>query len=274
MAVKRRARVENQRVAKQRAQKQQVENQQIQQQPEIKELLSRLFTAHPWHGISPGDDAPEKVTSYIEIVPLDPVKYELDKQSGRLRLDRPQRFSSVSPTLYGFIPQTYCGPRVAKRCSVRTGLGELNGDGDPMDICVLSDRTFSHGNFLGRVRPIGGLRMIDGNEADDKIIAVLEGDTGYGQMEDINSLPAGWLDRIKHYFLTYKQLPGVGERKVTIAEVYNRDEAREVILASMADYRDKFGAPEERLGQLADLLSDVITGTRKPAPTGAKGKRR
>ena len=78
--------------------------------------------AHPWHGVSPGAEAPEVVTAYIEIVPTDTVKYELDKETGILRLDRPQRFSSQCPTLYGFIPQTYCGALVAKRCAERTEL--------------------------------------------------------------------------------------------------------------------------------------------------------
>ena len=77
-------------------------------------LMGLLFKAHPWHGVPAGDDAPEIVNSYIEIVPSDTVKYELDKQSGFLWVDRPQKFSNICPALYGLIPKTYCGPRVAE----------------------------------------------------------------------------------------------------------------------------------------------------------------
>src|SRR5215210_7006500 len=104
----------------------------------LEELLARLFQAHPWHGVPAGTEAPRVVNAYIEIVPTDTVKYELDKPSGHLRVDRPQRFSSLCPTLYGFIPQTYCGERVGQLCSERTGRAQVRGDGDPMDICVLT----------------------------------------------------------------------------------------------------------------------------------------
>src|SRR5215210_6281586 len=143
---------------------------------ELEHLLGTLFQAHPWHGVSAGKDAPAILNAYIEIVPTDAVKYELDKASGHLRVDRPQLFSSMCPTLYGFIPQTYCGTHVGQLCSERTGLEGIKGDGDPMDICVLSEKAFTHGNFFVRAKPIGGLRMIDGMEADDKIISVLEAD--------------------------------------------------------------------------------------------------
>src|SRR3954466_2537169 len=105
---------------------------------------ARQFQAHPWHGLTPGKQAPETVNAYIEIVPTDAVKYELDKASGHLRIDRPQRFSSMCPTLYGFIPQTFCGEEVAKLCSDQTGRTGIEGDRDPMDICVLTEKTFAH----------------------------------------------------------------------------------------------------------------------------------
>src|ERR1044071_4082839 len=124
--------------------------------------------AHPWHGVSPGAEAPEVVTAYIEIVPTDTVKYELDRETGILRLDRPQRFSSQCPTLYGFIPQTYCGALVAKRCAERTGIKDIKGDGDPLDICVLTEKMIPSGALLVHAIPVGGFRMVDGNEADDK----------------------------------------------------------------------------------------------------------
>jgi inorganic pyrophosphatase len=131
------------------------------------DLLSQLFQAHPWHGVAPFHESPAVVNAYIEIVPTDAVKYELDKPTGHLRVDRPQRFSSMCPTPYGFIPQTFCGDRVAELCESRTGRKGLRGDGDPMDICVLTERPAAHGDFFVRAVPVGGLRMIDGDEAQD-----------------------------------------------------------------------------------------------------------
>jgi inorganic pyrophosphatase len=115
-----------------------------------------------------------------------------------------------------------------------------------MDICVLSEKEFAHGSFFLRARPIGGLRMIDSNQADDKILAVLEADLAYGHMQDINDCPQGLIDRLKHYFLSYKQLPEEGPRRVEIAEVYDRAEALEVINRSGRDYRARFGDPRKR----------------------------
>jgi inorganic pyrophosphatase len=204
-------------------------------------LLKIMFQAHPWHGVDPGADAPEKVNAYIEIVPTDAVKYELDKQSGHLHVDRPQRFSSMCPSLYGFIPQTFCGEEVAKLCAERTGAVDIKGDGDPMDICVLTEKTFAQGNFFLRAKPIGGLRMIDGEQADDKIISVLEADLAYGHVEDIDECPKALVDRLNHYFLSYKQLPGEAPRRVEIASIYDRAEAWDVINRSMRDYRARYG---------------------------------
>jgi inorganic pyrophosphatase len=182
------------------------------------------------------------VNAYIEIVPTDAVKYELDKWSGHLRVDRPQRFSSMSPTLYGFIPQTYCGGEVAELCQQRTGRSDIEGDKDPMDICVLSEKTFLYGGFFLHARPIGGLRMIDGNQADDKIIAVLESDLAYGNIRKIGDVPEGLIDRLEHYFLSYKQLPSDKDKKVEIVGVYDREEAYEVIARSLRDYEAEFGS--------------------------------
>lgn len=201
----------------------------------------QLFQAHPWHGVNPGTRAPELVSAYIEIVPTDAVKYELDKASGHLKVDRPQRFSSMCPTLYGFIPQTFCGAEVAALCSARIKRDGIEGDGDPMDICVLSEKTFAHGSFFLNARPIGGLRMIDGQQADDKIIAVLESDLAFGEIGSIQDVAQGLVDRLKHYFLSYKQFPGDAPRRVEIADVYDREEALEVIRRSVSDYSRKFG---------------------------------
>ncbi|MCP3162575.1 inorganic pyrophosphatase [Myxococcus qinghaiensis] len=221
-----------------------------------KSAPQKSFAAHPWHGITPGNESPEIVTAYIEIVPTDAVKYELDKESGILKLDRPQRFSSQCPTLYGFIPQTYCDELVAKRCAERTGVKNIQGDRDPIDICVLTEKVVSNGNLLVRAVPIGGFRMIDGNEADDKIIAVLESDLVYGELQHIAQLPRPLLDRLKHYFLTYKQIPGEGKRSVEIAEVYDRPEAMEVIRRSMKDYDRVYGEATS---------TPVRSRTRRPA---------
>ena len=202
-------------------------------------MTKQLFQAHPWHGVSPGPRTPESINAYIEIVPTDAVKYELDKTSGHLRVDRPQRFSSMCPTLYGFIPQTYCGREVAELVERRTGMTGIEGDKDPMDICVLSEKTFAHGSFFLRARPIGGLRMLDGRQADDKIIAVLEDDLVYGRILEVADVAQGLIDRLKHDFVSYKQLPGEQPKKVEITHVYDRTEALDVITRSLRDYQNE-----------------------------------
>src|SRR5438552_566531 len=170
-------------------------------------LLSVLYKPHPWHGISPGDHAPEIIQCFVEVVPSDTVKYEIDKISGYLRVDRPQKYSNVCPALYGFIPQTYCGENVGEFCAQKTGRSGILGDGDPMDICVLTEKAISHADILLQAIPIGGLRMIDGNQADDKIVAVLQGDGVFGLLREIAECPSPLLDRLRHYFLTYKLGP-------------------------------------------------------------------
>jgi len=204
--------------------------------------MERLFKSHPWHGIAIGLHAPAEVTTFIEMVPTDTVKYEIDKESGYLRVDRPQKYSSLCPALYGFIPQTYCAEQVAARCMERTKMTPIKGDGDPLDICVLTEKNFSHGDVLVQAIPIGGLRMIDGNEADDKIVAVLEADLAYGKISEIRDVPQGLIDRLKHYFLSYKQLPSEKEKKVEIVDVYDRTEAQDVITRSLRDYENEYGS--------------------------------
>ena len=204
--------------------------------------LSRLFKVHPWHGVAIGKNAPGIVNSYIEIVPTDSVKYEIDKASGHLKVDRPQKYSSLCPTLYGFVPQTYCGARVGTFCGEKTGRSGIVGDGDPLDICVLTERPIQHGDILIRAVPIGGLRMLDKNQADDKIIAVLADDPVYSNWKDISDCPATLVERLRHYFLTYKDLPGSGEqRKAEITHVYDVKEAHHIIKLSQEDYRDSYG---------------------------------
>jgi len=198
------------------------------------------FKAHPWHGIDPGPNLPAEVTAFIEIVTTDTVKYEIDKLSGYLKIDRPQKFSNVVPALYGFIPRTYCGDQIAAYAAKMSGKQIIKGDGDPLDICVLSERNITHGDILLQAIPIGGLRMIDKGEADDKIIAVMKGDEVYSAWTDIQQVPEAMLDRLRHYFLTYKNIPGQGERIVEIANVYGKAEAHEVIRKSRTDYNAKW----------------------------------
>jgi len=200
-----------------------------------------VFRAHPWHGVSYGEKAPEVVSAYIELVPSDTVKYELDKRTGILKVDRPQLYSSVPPMLYGFIPQTLCGERIGEFCSQRTGRTGIRGDNDPLDICVLSEKNLFHGDILLFALPIGGIRMIDHGEADDKIVAVLQKDAVYEVYHDIQDLPPLLLDRIVHYFLTYKNAPDSEENHSEIAGVYGRDEAHEVIKRSHEDYLSVYG---------------------------------
>jgi inorganic pyrophosphatase len=203
--------------------------------------LKQHFKPHPWHGIPLRKDRSSFVNVFIEIVPTDTVKYELDKESGYLSIDRPQKFSNVVPSLYGFVPQTYCAEKVAAYAASKTGLKDLVGDGDPLDICVLTERPITHGDLLLQARPIGGFRMIDRGDVDDKILAVLKDDPIYGHIEDITDCPASILARVKHYFLTYKDIPGEGgERKIHITDVYGRTEAEHVIQLSAEDYLTSF----------------------------------
>jgi inorganic pyrophosphatase len=210
-------------------------------------LLGLLFKAHPWHGVKIGTEAPREVAAYIEMVPTEMIKYELNKISGLLKVDRPQRYSNVCPTLYGLIPQTFCGEKVADLCARRTGRRGIVGDNDPLDICVLTEKYVSHGDFLLRAIPIGGLRMLDGNEADDKIIAVMVGDNSYGHWQDIGDCPGPVLERLQHYFLTYKQAPGDVNRRCEITHTYDRAEAQEVIRRSMDDYAVQFADIDKML---------------------------
>ncbi|NNF15609.1 MAG: inorganic pyrophosphatase [Gammaproteobacteria bacterium] len=190
---------------------------------------------HPWHGLVVGKGAPKIVTAYIEMTPFDLVKYETDKHSGYIRVDRPQRASVHPPTLYGFVPQTLCADRVGALSN--TG---LPGDHDPLDICVISERPINRANIIMDVRVLGGLRMIDHGEVDDKIVAVLQKDNQWGGIDDISGLPPILVERLVHYFRTYKWIPGETSG-VSIDEPYGREEAEAVILAAMADYQDVYG---------------------------------
>lgn len=207
-------------------------------QPEPKPKASPTFVnrfrPHPWHGLDVGPNPPEVLNAFIEITPFDLMKYEVDKVSGYLRVDRPQRSSSQHPALYGFVPRTYCAERVRKLAP-----GAKRGDGDPLDICVLSERTIARNEIIVRARVIGGLQMIDDGEADDKIISVLENDNVWGEARDITDVPPVFIERLQHYFLTYKLVPGQRPR-ANIKRVYGRAHAIKVIRAAMVDYAEHF----------------------------------
>lgn len=207
------------------------------------------YKSHPWHGIEIGNEAPEVITAFIEMVPRDTVKCEIDKTSGYLKVDRPQKYSNTIPALYGFIPQTFCHENVGKYCSEKSGRKNILGDGDPLDICILTENEIIHGNILVEARPIGGFRMIDNNKADDKIIAILNNDAVYGSYTDISQIPELVIKRLQHYFLTYKDLPG-NKRDSEITHIYGIDEAHDVIKCSIEDYQTKFL-------KLGNALSDV-----------------
>ena len=196
------------------------------------------FRPHPWHGLTIGPEPPGLLYAYIEITPYDLIKYEVDKDSGYLRVDRPQRGSSQPPALYGFIPRTYCAERVRQLSP-----SSQQGDGDPLDICVLSERPIARSEILVRSRVIGGLQMVDAGDADDKIIAVLDNDYVYGTARDIGEVPAALIERLRHYFETYKLVPD-RPASVKIEQVYGRSHALKVVEAAIADYQKHFGATE------------------------------
>jgi len=215
----------------------------------IGKLMGLRYKSHPWHGVEIGPDAPEIVMCFIEMVPTDTVKYEVDKITGYLKIDRPQKYSNAVPALYGFIPQTYSGDRVAELSREKTGNEKIVGDMDPVDICVLTEKQISHGDILVRARPIGGFRMIDNNQADDKLIAVMNNDALYEDYRDVSDLPPKVVNRLRHYFLTYKDLPG-NPADVEITHVYGHEEALDLIGRSIEDYQTRFE-------NLDNLLSNV-----------------
>jgi inorganic pyrophosphatase len=199
--------------------------------------MFRTNKAHPWHGVPIGENAPDEVTVFIEIVPRDTVKYEVDKETGYLKIDRPQQYSNVVPANYGFIPQTYCMEGVANLARNQSDLKITGGDGDPLDILVLSEHHIPRGDIILKATPIGGFCLIDNNEADDKIIAVLKGDKVFEQYQEIAQLPKGILERFEHYFLTYKSLPDA-PNVCEIAYSYGREQSHGVINAAIGDYSE------------------------------------
>ena len=202
--------------------------------------MFRPDKAHPWHGVPIGDGAPGEVTVFIEIVPSDTVKYEVDKETGYLKIDRPQQYSNVVPANYGFIPRTYCSRRIADRARSNTTIQIIDGDRDPLDILVLTEHHIPRGDIILKARPIGGFCLVDHNEADDKIIAVLKGDKVFEQYTELADLPKGIRERFEHYFLTYKSLPDA-PNVCEIAYSYGREASYQVIHAAVEDYGEFVG---------------------------------
>lgn len=204
---------------------------------------------HPWHGLDAGPEPPERIFAYIEITPFDTIKYEVDKRTGYLKVDRPQAYSSQAPMLYGFIPRTYCDTRVAALCPKAS-----QGDRDPLDVCVLSERPVHRPELLVTAQVVGGLQTLDGGEADDKIVAVLAGDLVWGEARDLSDIPERLVRRLEHYFATYKQIPAEGEpSRVEILGAYGREHALRVVAASLEDYREAFeGVADSSAGEPTD----------------------
>ena len=142
--------------------------------------------------------------------------------------------SNVRPDPFFF--QTYCSEKVAEYARFQSGKKIDKGDNDPLDICVLSERNITHGNIILEAIPIGGFRLLDRGKADDKIIAVMKGDELHEQWNDITDCPDSYINRLKHYFLTYKALPE--EKNTTeIINIYGSKEAHQVINRAIDDYK-------------------------------------
>lgn len=178
----------------------------------------RTMRQHPWHDVSYGEDAPEKVMGIIEIPKNTRAKYELDKDSGMLILDRVIYSSMYYPTNYGFIPQTYCD------------------DEDPLDILVLSQIEIVP-MCLVEAKVIGVMQMLDGGEMDDKIIAVAANDMSVAHFNDVSELPEFWKKEMRNFFQDYKKLEN---KTVEVEEFQGRDKAMEIVKQSIEDYKIKF----------------------------------
>ena len=171
-----------------------------------------------WHDIAPARVKPEDFWAVIEIEKGSKNKYELDKETGLLRLDRILYTSTHYPANYGFIPRSFCD------------------DGDPLDVLVLCSETILPMTLV-ECKPIGVLNMIDNNSKDEKIIAVPINDPNYNTYNDISDLPKHRFDEIRHFFQVYKELEG---KDTVVDEVQGRKEAREVIKGAIKNYVETF----------------------------------
>ncbi len=181
-------------------------------------LIGLAQDKHPWHQVSPGKEAPETVTAVIEIPKGTRGKYEVDKTTGLIKLDRVIQTSMVYPANYGFIPQSYCG------------------DKDPLDILVICSVDLVPLSLVD-AKVIGVMSMTDSGEQDDKIIAVAKNDMEYNHIHDISELPPHTMKEIVHFFQEYK---GLEEKKVIINKISGRAIAQNVILESLELYKKEF----------------------------------
>lgn len=174
-------------------------------------------TQHPWHEVSPGENLPNSVNAIIEIPKGSKAKYEIDKASGLLKLDRVLYSSVVYPANYGFIPQSYCD------------------DKDPLDILVLSSVDVYPMTII-EAKVIGVMHMIDGGEQDDKIIAVAKNDMSVNYINDLSELPPHTMKEIVRFFKDYKMLE---EKEVRIEKIEGREVAEKVVLESIELYNSE-----------------------------------
>jgi inorganic pyrophosphatase len=176
------------------------------------------MNANPWHDVAFGEDAPNIVNGIIEIPKGSRAKYELDKDSGMIKLDRVLYSSVYYPANYGFIPRTYCD------------------DNDPLDILIICQIDIVP-MCLVEAKVIGVMRMIDGGEADDKIIAVAAGDPSLNHINDISELPQHFISEMRNFFEDYKKL----ENKTVIVEEFQDNVvAKEIVKKAIQDYNEKF----------------------------------
>lgn len=176
---------------------------------------------NPWHEVSYGDEAPETVRGIVEIPKGSRAKFELDKETGMLQLDRVLFSSVYYPANYGFIPQTYCE------------------DDDPLDILVLCQEILTP-MCLVDAKVIGAMRMVDSGEADDKILAVAKNDMSVNYINDISELPPHFTRELRHFFEEYKRLE---QKTVKVEDFQDRNVALQIVQDSIRDYAEKFGEP-------------------------------
>jgi len=190
---------------------------------------------HPWHGIRAIVKEPDIVHAFIEVTRFDTIKFEVDPESGYLSVDRPQRNSSLPPIPYGFVPQTLCADRAGECMKPGT-----TGDGDALDICVLCEQDITRSEVVLGARIVGGLRTMDNDRADPKLMAVLDGDLLWGDIREMEDVPDRQLERVEHYFRQYK-VEKNQKNPVTLLDRMNREEALELLSATQEDYRQEFG---------------------------------
>lgn len=178
------------------------------------------YTKNPWHYVSYGEKAPKVVNAIIEIPAESKAKYELDKESGLLKLDRVLYSAVHYPANYGFIPQSYCD------------------DNDPLDILVFCTVAVQPLCMM-EAKVLGVMHMLDQGEGDDKIIAVANGDPALNHFNDISQLPEHLLQQIHRFFEDYKKLE---KKEVKVGEFENNEKAYKVVEDSIKMYKDKFGS--------------------------------